>query len=212
MIDTSNLIGLVNFRIEYEDGTVEETTERNLVVAHQLFATGIKPRVNPGVQDGDTRSGREEGVYEIAFGTNSVAPVRLQSLSAMAVVINKRILTYGGYAGTSVPFLVANYGGISAEILSIFKTELLAGEANGSTLRELGLVHRIWDPGTDTYLKTLFARIVRAPIVKTSAMKITVKWIICVVYPQDYIDGEQLIPTSTIPEHLYPSADIPAEV
>lgn len=156
------LHGIVEVEKEYLDGRIEKDVSTNLMVSpsHLYFAFW------PNSEGSDLGN---RGVSSIVFGSKSAPAELFQELSFMQPIITKPIIewkTWGDYIQTS------NMGTLYTIFAGRF--ELLNAEGNGQTIRELGLLTTYYEE------QRLFARIVRAPIVKTSEMKLTVKWYLCV--------------------------------
>jgi len=163
--------GIVETTIEHSDGRIEKDVHSNLITALTPFAMGLEP------WDDNAGGARPPlGIKEIIFGTNPTPPTFQQDIGIMTPVVTKTFSDWNSGVGT---IMTSNMGQIWC--LWAGKFELLESEGNGSTIHEMGLIYHYHSA---SLIKFLFARIVRAPIVKTNTMKVTVKWYICAQNPE----------------------------
>jgi hypothetical protein len=111
---------------------------------------------------------RENRIWSLAVGTNPTAPTVTDDLLTMTVVWNS------AFSFPSECSIVATPP--SSFYLDISKT-LGVGSANGSTLTEAGILTRgdDDDPASST-TKSLYARQIHSPILKTATMTIQYDW------------------------------------
>lgn len=162
--------GIVEIEVTHSDGRVDREVHNNMLVQPGYFAYTLAPF--------DSNNGGITpmiGIKEIVFGSGSTPPVVYQPLSAMTPIIFKPLISWSNANGQ---IQTSNLGNLYVAFAAKF--ELDYSEANGTTIRELGLV---FHEHSASLIKTLFARIVRAPIVKTNTIKLTVKWYICMPNP-----------------------------
>jgi len=157
MIDRSGISGNVHLKIvdAQTDQILEESIEHNLVVAVGLseLLTALKPG-NPAIAFDSVK---------FNFNNNAVAWSNED--------------TVGGSIDKTLTNTVVSVGPTPQSGCSITCSfELLASEYNGNTINELTLWLKGGVPGSS--VKTLFSRIRRANIAKTSSIRIEGTWTI----------------------------------